>query len=99
MAPVVHGLKEIYGEYINIIPIDITPDRNAEFYDGLNISQVSAKVEELKTALAPGGDIRIINNQRPYIILVGPNGEVVAEWSYFTTAEEIQVEIIQVLNQ
>lgn len=99
MAPVVHGLQEVYGEYISIITVDITPDRNTEFYPGLDIGQVSERVELLKVALAPGGDSRIINDQRPYIVLVGPNGKVVEAWSYFTDVEVIQAEIIKVLNQ
>ena len=99
MAPVVHGLKEVYGEYLNIITVDISPDWNPKFYSGLDIDQVSERAEELKEALAPEGDSRIIDNQRPYIALIGPQGEVIAAWSYFTAVEEIQAEILKVLNQ
>jgi hypothetical protein len=99
MAPVVHGLKEVYGEYINIFTVDISPDWNPKFYSGLDIDQITARSDELKEALAPGGDSRIIDNQRPYIVLIGPEGNVIESWSYFTTAEEIQVAIITVLNQ
>jgi len=99
MAPVVHGLQAIYGDYINIITIDITPTRNEQFYPGLDMGQVLSKVEELKEAIAPDGDSRIIENQRPYIALVGPAGEVIMAWSYFTDVVDIQVEIIKVLNQ
>ena len=99
MAPVVHGLKEVYGEYVTIITVDISPDWNPDFYSGLDIDQVAARSDEMKEALAPGGDSRIIDNQRPYIVLIGPEGKVIEAWSYFTTAEEIQAAIIMVLNQ
>ncbi len=99
MAPVVHGLQEVYGDYINIITVDITPTRNTGFYPGLDMGEVTERAEELKIALAPDGDKRIIENQRPYIVLVGPDGEVVEAWSYFTDVEDIQAAIIQVLNQ
>ena len=99
MAPVVHGLQEVYGDYINIITIDISPSRNTEFYTGLDIEQISARAEELMVSLAPDGDKRIIESQRPYIVLVGPDGEVIEAWSYFTDVDVFQAAIIDVLNQ
>ena len=99
MAPVVHGLEHVYGDYIKIYTIDITPYNNPEFYSGLDIDKVADGVEEIKTALAPDGDVRVIEGQRPYIVLVGPGGEIINVWSFFTDVKDIQAEIIRVLNQ
>ncbi len=92
----VHGLIEVYGDQINIMTIDITPNQNAQFYTG-NINDIRAAADALKVQLAPSGTEREIDSSRPYLFLLAPNGDVLGSWTRFLPAEEIQLVIVDAI--
>lgn len=92
----VHGLQEVYGDQINIITIDITPNQNAQFYSG-NINEIRVAADALKVQLAPSGTEREIDSSRPYLFLLSPDGEVLGSWTRFLPAEEIQLVIVDAI--
>jgi hypothetical protein len=92
VAPVVHGLKQVYGDRVNIMTIDITPSQNTQFYTG-NISEIQKAADNLKVQLAPSGTVREIDSSRPYLFLLSPDGEILGSWTYYLPAEEIQLVI------
>lgn len=92
----VHGLKELYGDQVNIMTIDITPTQNPDLYSG-NVSEMQKAADELKVQLAPSGTVREIDSSRPYLFLIAPNGDILGSWTRFLPAEEIQLAIVDAL--